>query len=45
MIDMLRRGNQILFTMVHFDPVKLDKFGNYKGFVVESNGVVKELSD
>jgi len=45
MIDMLRRGNQILFTMVHFDLVKLDKFGNYKGFVVESNGVIKELSE
>jgi DNA replication and repair protein RecF len=43
MIDILRRGNQIIFTMVHFDPVKLHKFGNYKGFQVEPFGVVREL--
>ncbi len=45
MIDILRRGNQILFTMVHFDPVKLDKFGNYKGFIVEPYASVRELSE
>ena len=33
MIDILRRGNQIIFTMVHFDPEKLHRFGNYKGFM------------
>lgn len=43
MIDILRRGNQIIFTMVHFDPVTLDRFGDYKGFTVEKPGVVREL--
>jgi DNA replication and repair protein RecF len=45
LIDILRRGNQILFTMVHFDPVKLNKFGHYKGFIVEPQAVVRELSE
>jgi DNA replication and repair protein RecF len=44
MIDLLRRGNQIIFTMVHFDPVQLNRFGNYKGFLIESNGNIRELS-
>ncbi|MDM7988269.1 MAG: DNA replication and repair protein RecF [Smithella sp.] len=44
MIDILRRGNQIIFTMVHFDPVTLHRFGDYKGFTVEQPGVVSELS-
>jgi DNA replication and repair protein RecF len=42
-IDILRRGNQIIFTMVHFDPVKLHKFGDYKGYMVAPYGVVQEL--
>jgi DNA replication and repair protein RecF len=43
-IDILRRGNQIIFTMVHFDPEKLDKFGDYKGFMIEPSGLIRELS-
>jgi DNA replication and repair protein RecF len=43
-IDILRRGNQIIFTMVHFDPEKLYKFGDYKGFRVENNGSIRELA-
>ncbi len=43
MIDILRRGNQIIFTMVHFDPAKLYKFGNYKGYNVGTGGMVQEL--
>lgn len=44
LIELLRRGNQIIFTMVHLDPVQLSKFGNYKGFRVEPNGVIRELT-
>jgi DNA replication and repair protein RecF len=44
MIDLLRRGNQIIFTMVHFDPVQLNRFGNYKGFLIEPYGTIRELS-
>jgi DNA replication and repair protein RecF len=44
MIDLLRRGNQIIFTMVHFDPEQLNRFGNYKGFLIEPYGNIRELS-
>lgn len=44
LIDLLRRGNQIIFTMVHFDPIQLNRFGNYKGFLIEPYSMVKELS-
>lgn len=44
-IDILRRGNQIIFTMVHFDPLKLNKFGHYKGFFVGPYASVRELSE
>jgi DNA replication and repair protein RecF len=44
LIDLLRRGNQIIFTMVHFDPVQLIKFGNYKGFFIESYGSIREIT-
>lgn len=44
LIDLLRRGNQIIFTMVHFDPIQLNRFGNYKGFLIEPNGEIRELS-
>ena len=43
MIDLLRRGNQIIFTMVHFDPEQLTRFGNYKGFMIEPHGKIREL--
>ncbi|TFH41895.1 MAG: DNA replication/repair protein RecF [Chrysiogenales bacterium] len=43
-IDILRRGNQIIFTMVHYEPEKLFRFGNYKGLVVNGNGAVTEIS-
>ncbi|MBP7734820.1 MAG: DNA replication and repair protein RecF [Spirochaetes bacterium] len=43
MIDILRRGNQIIFTMVHFNPEQLDKFGEYKGYTVGPNGLIKEF--
>jgi DNA replication and repair protein RecF len=42
-IDVLHGGNQIIFTMVHFDPVALYKFGEYRGFRVEAPGKVSEL--
>lgn len=45
MIDILRRGNQILFTMVHYNPQKLNKFGDFKGYVVEPPASVRELSE
>ncbi len=44
MIDILCRGNQIIFTMVHFNPEKLHKFGNYRGYYVEPGGLIQELS-
>lgn len=44
LIDMLRRGNQIIFTMVHYDPESLTKFGQHKGILVSGNGVVTELT-
>jgi DNA replication and repair protein RecF len=44
MIDILCRGNQIIFTMVHFNPEKLHKFGTYKGYYVEPGGVIQELA-
>jgi DNA replication and repair protein RecF len=44
LIDLLRRGNQIIFTMVHFDPVQLNRFGSYKGFLIEPFGIIRELS-
>jgi DNA replication and repair protein RecF len=43
LIDLLRRGNQIIFTMVHFDPEQLNRFGNYKGFLIEPYGALREL--
>lgn len=42
-IDILRRGNQIIFTMVHFDPVTLHRFGEYRGFIVDQPGMVREV--
>jgi DNA replication and repair protein RecF len=42
-IEVLQRGNQIIFTMVHFDPLQLNKFRNYKGFYIELPGIVREL--
>jgi DNA replication and repair protein RecF len=42
-IDVLHGGNQIIFTMVHFDPVALHNFGEYRGFRVEAPGKVGEL--
>ncbi|HNW29908.1 MAG TPA: DNA replication and repair protein RecF [Spirochaetota bacterium] len=44
MIDILCRGNQIIFTMVHFNPEKLHKFGMYRGYHIEAGGLIKELS-
>lgn len=44
LINLLRRGNQIIFTMVHFDPVQLNRFGSYKGFLIEPFGSLRELS-
>ena len=43
-IDILRRGNQIIFTMVHYDQKSLSRFGHYKGMMVSGNGEVSELS-
>lgn len=42
-IDLLRRGNQIIFTMVNYDPESLDQFGHHKGILVSGNGEVTEL--
>lgn len=44
MIDILCRGNQIIFTMVHFNPEQLLKFGYYKGYHVSPDGVITELA-
>ena len=44
MIDILRRGNQIIFTMVHYNPEKLDKFGAFKGYSVEPGGIIQDLA-
>jgi len=43
MIDILRRGNQIIFTMVHYSPEQLQKFGDFKGYSVETKGIIKEF--
>jgi len=43
-IEVLQRGNQIIFTMVHFDPLQLNKFRNYKGFYIDLPGNVRELT-
>ncbi len=42
-IDLLTRGNQIIFTMVHYDPESLSHFGHHKGILVSGNGEVTEL--
>lgn len=43
MIDILRRGNQIIFTMVHYSPEQLHKFGDFKGYSVGPKGMIKEF--
>ncbi len=43
-IEALQRDNQIIFTMVHFEHSQLEKFQNYRGFLMESPGAVREIS-
>lgn len=44
-IEVLQRGNQIIFTMVHFDKAKISKLGHYKGYIIERFGKMHELTD
>ncbi|MCP4131384.1 MAG: DNA replication/repair protein RecF [bacterium] len=45
MIDILRRGNQVIFTMVHSNSVNLNDFGSHKTFTVEAGGVITEQDE
>lgn len=41
MIEILRRGNQVIFTVVDINRIELDNFTDYKEFVVEIPGVIR----
>ena len=43
MIEILRRGNQVIFTVVDINRIEIDNFTDYKEFVVEIPGVIRSL--
>ncbi len=42
MIDLLKRGNQVIFTMVHSDVIPINDFSDYKLFSITSPGILDE---
>ena len=43
MVDLLRRENQVIFTMVNSEFLEKNKFDEFKEFLVEKDGNVIEI--
>jgi len=43
MVDILKKGNQVIFTMVNSDSINMEKFGEYSLYHIDKGPVIKKI--